>query len=158
VTSLKRRALLKSALAVGALIVTTGAGLLRSTRALAADWPKSAFEAKTGADAIKNLYGAVDASSDKVIDLEAPFQAENGAVVPITVSTALPNVESISIVVEKNPAPLIASVSLSNGARGYFKARMKMAESSEVKAYVKTRDKLYMVSQQVKVTVGGCGG
>jgi sulfur-oxidizing protein SoxY len=158
VTSLKRRTLLKSALTVGALIITAGSGLLRSMRVLAAEWPKDAFEAKTGGDAIKSLYGSADISNEKVIDLDVPFQAENGAVVPITVSTALPNVESISIVVEKNPVPLIASVNLSNGARGYFKARMKMAESSEIKVYVKTSDKLYLASQLVKVTVGGCGG
>ncbi len=156
--SLKRRTFLKSALALGTVIMASGTGLLRSMRAWAADWPANAFAAKTGNEAIKRLYGSVAVSSEGAIELEAPFQAENGAVVPITVSTALPNVESIAIVVEKNPVPLIASVNLSDGARGYFKARIKMAETSEVKAYVKAGDKLYMAAQQVKVTVGGCGG
>jgi sulfur-oxidizing protein SoxY len=77
--------------------------------------------------------------------------------VPIAVSTELPNVESIAILVEKNPNPLIAHVSFS-GAEGYFSARMKMGQTSDVYAVVRSGGKLYSAKQTIKVTVGGCGG
>ena len=77
--------------------------------------------------------------------------------VPIAVSTSLPGVESIAIFVQANAAPLVANVSLA-GAEGYFSARMKMGKTSDVKVIVKSGGKLHMASQQIKVTVGGCGG
>ena len=44
------------------------------------------------------------------------------------------------------------------GAEGYFSARMKMAQTSDVYAVVKSGGKLYMAKQNIKVTVGGCWG
>src|ERR1700685_1636909 len=58
-------------------------------------WPEDAFKAKSEADAIKALYGKTAEPSDKV-KLDAPEIAENGAVVPIAVSSTLPDVRSIS--------------------------------------------------------------
>jgi len=93
----------------------------------------------------------------KAISIKAPLQAENGAVVPITVSTSLPNVEAIAILVKENVQPLVASVALT-GAGGFFSARMKMGKTSDVKVAVKSGGKLHVATQQIKVTVGGCGG
>ena len=154
----QRRTFLKGTLTGSALMLAAGAGLLKPGRALAAEWPKAAFDAKTVNEALKDLYHGLNASPSKDIIIKAPSQAENGAVVPISISTNLPNVESIGIVVEKNATPLTANVALSNGATGYFSARMKMGKTSDVKVYVKSAGKLYTASQQVKVTVGGCGG
>ena len=109
------------------------------------------------AGALKGLYGTSAAADSKAITIKAPIQAENGAVVPIAVSTSLPGVESIAIFVQANERPLIASVALS-GAEGYFSARMKMGKTSDVKVVVKSGGKLHTASQQIKVTVGGCGG
>jgi sulfur-oxidizing protein SoxY len=130
---------------------------LKPTRVLAATWPKAAFESKTMDEVAKSLYGSSAATSSKDIAIKAPIQAENGAVVPISVSTKLPKVEAISILVEKNAFPLVSNVELS-GAEGYFSARMKMGKTSDVKVYVKSDGKLFMATQQIKVTVGGCGG
>ena len=157
-TNHKRRSLLKGTLTGGALILAAGAGLLKPLKALAAEWPKSAFNAKTVPEALKNLYGGATAATSKDITIKAPIQAENGAVVPISISTSLPHPESISIVVEKNPNPLIANVALTPGAEGFFSARIKMGKTSNVNVYVKSQGKIYMASQQIKVTVGGCGG
>ena len=156
--NVKRRTLLKGTLAGSALALAGSAGLLKPTRVLAAEWPKGAFEATTIDAAIKALYGNTAGVVSKDVTIKAPLQAENGAVVPITVSTTLSNVESIGIVVEKNATPLTANVALSNGASGYFSARMKMGRTSDVKVFVKSGGKLYTASQQIKVTVGGCGG
>ena len=96
-------------------------------------------------------------ADSKAISIKAPLQAENGAVVPITVSTSLPNVEAIAILVKENAQPLVASVALT-GASGFFSARMKMGKTSDVKVAVKSGGKLHVATQQIKVTVGGCGG
>ncbi|MFP5349276.1 MAG: thiosulfate oxidation carrier protein SoxY [Gammaproteobacteria bacterium] len=156
-TGLNRRVFLKGALASSVVAVAAGAGLLRPTRVLAAEWPKDAFAAKSVADVLKSLYGGGQASASADVKIKAPIQAENGAVVPISVSTTLPNVQAIGILVEKNATPLVANTELS-GAGGYFSARMKMAESSNVQVVVKAGGKLYTAKQMVKVTVGGCGG
>ncbi len=73
------------------------------------------------------------------------------------VTTTLPDPQAIAIVVEKNPSPFASSLELM-GAEGYYSARIKMGETSKVTCYVKSGEKLYQVSQQIKVTVGGCGG
>lgn len=156
-TGLNRRVFLKGALASSVVAVAAGAGLLRPTRVLAAEWPKDAFAAKSVADVIKSLHGGGQAAASGDIKLKAPIQAENGAVVPITVSTSLPNVQAISILVAKNATPLVANTEIT-GAGGFFSTRMKMAESSDVQVVVKAGGKLYTAKQMVKVTVGGCGG
>jgi len=154
---MNRRTFLKGTLAGGVVAVAAAAGLMKPTRVLAAAWPAAAFDAKSIDDALKGLYGTASAADSKAINIKAPLQAENGAVVPITVSTSLPNVDSIAILVKENGTPLVASVALT-GASGFFSARMKMGKTSDVKVAVKSGGKLHIATQQIKVTVGGCGG
>ncbi len=156
-TGLNRRVFLKGALASSLVAVAAGAGLLRPTRVLAAEWPKDAFAAKSIADVLKSLHGGGEAAAPGDVKIKAPIQAENGAVVPISVSTRMPNVQAITIMVEKNATPLVANTEIT-GAGGYFSTRMKMAESSNVQVVIKADGKLYTAKQMVKVTVGGCGG
>jgi len=158
VTVINRRTFLKGTVAGSVLAVAASAGLLTPTRVLAAAWPTAAFDAKSIDDALKSLYGTSAAADSKAIKIKAPIQAENGAVVPIAVSTSLANVEAIAIMVAGNNQPLVANVNLAAGAIGYFSARMKMGKTSDVKVIVKSGGKLHVASQQIKVTVGGCGG
>ncbi|MEN8133059.1 MAG: thiosulfate oxidation carrier protein SoxY, partial [Pseudomonadota bacterium] len=95
-------------------------------------------------------------SSD--ITVKAPDIAENGAVVPITVSSTLTGVTSIAILVEKNARPLTASYDLAEGTEAYISNRIKMGKTSDVVAVVKADGKLYQAKKSVKVTIGGCGG
>jgi sulfur-oxidizing protein SoxY len=155
-TVMNRRTFLKGTLAGSVIAVAAGAGLLKPTRVLAAGWPQAAFDAKSMNDAAKGLYGMDAATDSKAISIKAPLQAENGAVVPITVSTTLP-AEAISIMVAANASPLVANVNLT-GAAPYFSVRMKMGKTSDVKVYVKAGGKLHTTTQNIKVTVGGCGG
>jgi sulfur-oxidizing protein SoxY len=157
VNSINRRTFLKGTLAGGVVAVAAAAGLMKPTRVLAAAYPAAAFDAKSIDDALKGLYGTASTADSKAISIKAPLQAENGAVVPITVSTSLPNAESIAILVKENGTPLVASVALT-GASGFFSARMKMGKTSDVKVAVKSGGKLHVATQQIKVTVGGCGG
>jgi len=153
-----RRLILKGTAAV----VASGFGLtavLKSARAAAdaASWPKDAFAQKTQADAIKALYGKDAEVSDKV-RLDAPEIAENGAVVPISVSSALPDVTSIAILVSENPFSLTASYKIPAGTSATVSNRLKMAKTSNVIALVESGGKIYSATKEVKVTVGGCGG
>ena len=120
-------------------------------------YPENAFKQKSDADAIKALYGKTAEPSDKV-KLDAPEIAENGAVVPISVSSTLADVTSISILVAENPNALAASYKIPAGTLPSVANRLKMAKTTNVIAIVEAGGKLYSTSKEVKVTVGGCGG
>lgn len=134
------------------------AGMAGTARAASAPgWPEEAFSKKTQDDALRALYGKPFEASDKVT-LEAPEIAENGAVVPISVSSTLPGVTSISILIPENPYTLTASYKLAEGTAPSIGCRLKMAKTSNVIAIVEFGGKLYATSKEVKVTLGGCGG
>ena len=125
---------------------------------LAAAWPSAAFGKESAADAMRELFGTDQTTPSDAISLGAPEIAENGAVVPVSVETTLEGVESVSIVVEKNPRPLAVTFQLSPGTSPNVACRIKMGQTSPVMAVVKTPDGLYSTSKEVKVTIGGCGG
>lgn len=151
-----RRNFLKLAGGAGAVAVTAAAGLLKPGSAWAAPWNKTAFESKAAADAIKSL-GAAELVESKDITITAPDIAENGAIVPVAVTSKIPNTQSISIIAEKNPFPLAASFDISAGGEAYVSTRLKMGQTSNVRAIVKADGKFYTAIKEVKVTVGGCG-
>ncbi|HET7365210.1 MAG TPA: thiosulfate oxidation carrier protein SoxY [Burkholderiales bacterium] len=145
-----RRALLQSA---GALAVA----LLSPLSALAAAWNKEAFGAKTVADALKSI-GAADAVASKDVLIDAPEIAENGAVVPIEVTSNVPGTRSISVIAENNPFPLVGRFDFMEGALPYVKLNLKLAETADVRVIAEARGKHYSASKNIKVTIGGCGG
>lgn len=127
-------------------------------RAAANDkYPEEAFKQKSEADAIKALYGKTAEPSDKV-KLDAPEIAENGGVVPISVTTTLDKVTSISFFVAENPSALAASYRIPEGTIPAVANRLKMAKTTNMVAIVEADGKLYSATKEVKVTVGGCGG
>jgi len=155
-----RRWLLKGAVAGGCAVLGLAGSALRFGARAAVDeaqWPDGAFKQKSEADAVKALYGKTAEPSDKV-KLDAPEIAENGAVVPVSISTALPNVTSISIMVTDNPSPLVASYKIPAGTSAMVSSRIKMAKTSKVIALVESNGKIFSTNKEVKVTVGGCGG
>ncbi len=151
-----RRNVLKGASSASAVAMAVAAGLLKPTEVLAA-WNKSAFEAKSMDEAMKGL-GAGAAVDSKSITIKAPDIAENGAVVPVEVTSSLPNTTNISIFAEKNGTPLVGSYTMSNGTPGYVSTRIKMGTTSLVRAVVTAGGKTYTAAKEVKVTIGGCGG
>lgn len=154
---MKRRVFLKGTLASSAVAVAAGAGLLTPSQVLAA-WPKAAFEAENVNDAMKELLGSDMNKPSSDINIKAPEIAENGAVVPVTISTGMKNVESISIVVEENGTPLAARFMFADNAHGFVSTRIKMGRTSNVIALVKSGGTVYSARQEIKVTIGGCGG
>jgi sulfur-oxidizing protein SoxY len=154
-----RRLLLKGAAAGGLAALGLSAGLLPAARAAdAPGWPADAFKQKSEADVIKILHGGKTAENSDKVKLDAPEIAENGAVVPISVSSTLTGVTAISIVVAENPSVLAASYKLSADAAPAVANRLKMAKTTNVVALVEAGGKLYRAVKEVKVTVGGCGG
>jgi len=147
---LHRRVFLSGAVAISALLALP--------RALFAAYPTKAFEAKDAGEALTTLLGSAEHTASDKITLTAPDIAENGAVVPISVATSLEGAESISVLVEQNPQPLVASFDLTPGAMADVSTRIKMGKTSNVIAVVKANGKLYSTSKEVKVTIGGCGG
>ncbi len=131
--------------------------LLPAYAADAAQWPQDAFKQKSEADALKLLYGKSAEVSDKV-KLDAPEIAENGAVVPISVTSTLPNVTAIAVLVVENPYTLAAAYKIPEGTQPLVANRLKMAKTTKVVAVVELDGKLFSASRDVKVTVGGCGG
>lgn len=154
-----RRTMLKGVGAGGMLTAALAAGLLKPGRVYAAeDWNKAAFDAKDLAGALKSL-GANTVAESKDIVLKAPEIAENGAVVRVEAVSNIPNTTSISILSVKNPLPLAATFSFSNGALPEAMLNVRLADTTQVKAVVKTADgKFFTAQKEVKVTVGGCGG
>lgn len=120
-------------------------------------YPEDAFKQKDSKEAIRLLYGRNAEPSDK-IKLDAPEIAENGAVVPISVSTSLADVTSIAFVVPENPNVLAAYYKIPQGTMPNVANRLKMAKTSNVTVIVEAGGKLFSASKEVKVTVGGCGG
>lgn len=153
---MNRRTLLKRTLAVSAVSVAASAGLLTPGQVLAA-YPKAAFEAKDTASALTEVLGSGSFEDSGDIKIKAPDIAENGSVVPVTVSSGISNVESIAILADSNNTPMAGSFNL-NGSEAYISTRIKMGKTGNVVAVVKSGGKLYANKKEVKVTIGGCGG
>jgi len=154
--SIKRRTFIKGSAATGALALAVSAGLLVPKSVLAA-WPENAFKQKELNDAIDALFGT-SKTEDGKIEISAPEIAENGAVVPISVTTKIPNVQSIGVFVSKNPQPLTCSYDFQGTLDGFVSTRIKMGETSDIIAVVKAESGLFSTKKTVKVTIGGCGG
>jgi sulfur-oxidizing protein SoxY len=149
-----RREFLSHSATVAVLLATAG---LLPQAALAA-WPASAFEAKSMADAMKAL-GAGAPVESKDVTVTGPDIAENGAVVPVGVSTTLPGVKRLMLLVEKNPSALSAMFDVTDSVEANFSTRVKMSQSSNVFAVAMMDDgKVLFAQKEVKVTLGGCGG
>ncbi|MBP0050004.1 thiosulfate oxidation carrier protein SoxY [Marinobacterium sp. AK62] len=152
--SMNRRSVVKAVAAGGALM---GLSVLMPRAAMAA-WTKAAFEASEQSAAIKALYGEDSATESPEVILDAPDIAENGAVVPVSVSTTLPNVESMSIFIENNPSPLAVQFMIPEGTEADVSTRVRMGKTTNVTAVVKADGVLHRATKEVKVTIGGCGG
>lgn len=147
-----RRDTLKQGLMVASLLATTGL----FPRSAWAAYPQRAFEAKGFNAAIKALGSALPTESQEVM-LLAPDVAENGAQVALTASTNLPGVKRMLVLVDKNPASLVAAYDVTPEIEANFMLRTKMAESSAVYAVAVLGDgRAVYARKDVQVVTGGC--
>jgi sulfur-oxidizing protein SoxY len=154
----QRRQLLKTGGNVSLLALVAAAGWLKPGSAAAQTWNKAAFDAKTMDETMKALGGGAPAQSKDITFFSTPEIAENGAVVPIGVTSAIPKTDAIAILIEKNPNMLTALFEIPAGTDPSISTRVKMAQTSNVYALVKADGKYYVASKEIKVTLGGCGG
>lgn len=153
----KRRLFLKGSMTAATVGLAVGAGLL-SPRLVLAEWSEEAFMADSVEKALQAGFGgsAVEDSGD--IELDLPDLAENGASVPVKVSTNIAGAETIAVLAAKNPTPLAARYHLGDGGVTSVSMRVKLGQTGEVIGLVKANGKLYAARRSVKVTAGGCGG
>ncbi len=153
---LTRRTLLSHSAQVAALLATTG--MLPTLAQTNTAYHSAAFEVKSMAELVKLMGGSTPTES-KDVTLTGPDIAENGAVVPIGVATALPGVKKLLVLVEKNPSVMSAMFDVSDAVDANFSTRVKMGQSSNVYAVAMMADGQVLYAQkEVKVTLGGCGG
>jgi sulfur-oxidizing protein SoxY len=142
----------------GVYAAMAAAGLLNAEEAFAQQQARNkAFEAKSLDETVKLLGGTTAVQSGE-ISITAPDIAENGAVVPIGVTSRIPNTQNIYILVDKNLNSLSAGFGIPPGTEPNVATRVKMAQTSNVHAVVKADNKFYVATKEVKVTLGGCGG
>jgi len=157
--NMKRREVLQTGGSITLLALITAAGWALPREALAADsWNKAAFDTKSMDETTKALGGTTPAPSKDITFFQTPDIAENGAVVPVGVTSTIPKTESIAILVEKNPNMVAAMFDIPQGTESSISTRVKMGQSSNIYALVKADGKYYVASKEVKVTLGGCGG
>jgi sulfur-oxidizing protein SoxY len=156
---MQRRQALKSGGGVTLLALLAAAGWLKPGDAAAAEtWNKAAFETHSLDDTMKALGGGAPAQSKDITFFSTPDIAENGAVVPIGITSNVPKTESIAILVEKNPNMLAAVFEIPAGTEPSLTTRVKMAQTSNVYALVRADGKYFVAAKEIKVTLGGCGG
>lgn len=152
-----RRDVLSHSFKVAALLAVAGM-MPALARAQTTGYNAAAFEAKSIEALMKALGGSAPVPSGDVT-ITGPDIAENGAVVPIGASTALPGVKRMLLLVEKNPAVLSAMFDVTDAVEADFSTRVKMGQSSDVYAVAMMNDgKVLFAQKEVKVTLGGCGG
>jgi sulfur-oxidizing protein SoxY len=140
--------------AAAVYVIALSAGLA-PRRVRAAGRPE--FDGRTLDEVVKALGGS-GASESADVHFKAPDIAENGAVVPVEIESLVPGTRSIAIVVEKNPHVLSASFAIPEGTDAFIATRVKVAETCNVYALVKTDTAFFYAQKLVKVTLGGCGG
>lgn len=141
---------------VAKALALAAAGMLLPIRLLAARWNKAAFEADDLSDSLRYIGAGALVDSDR-IHFKAPEIAENGSIVPIEIESRLPDTETIYVLAEKNPEPLVASYTFLPGAEAFVATRIKMGESAKLMIVVKAGSRYFSTSRFVKVTIGGCG-
>ncbi len=162
---MKRRNFLKvgSALAVSAVMIPASLSAInfRKTKAKAWSIPNdmkvAGIDLKGTNAAIKEIFGT-DKTIDGSIKMKAPKVAENGAIIPITLSTKL-KAKTIALLQSANTEPLIAVFDVHERSIPDYTLRIRMQKTATVTAVVQTTDgKLYRFGKDVTVTLGGCGG
>ena len=91
------------------------------------------------------------------IDFDMPDVAENGAVVPVTVTSRLPRTGQIALVAESNPFPLVARFDIAPGTEPFVSTRVKLAQTGTTYALVQADGELYWTGRDTRVVIGGCG-
>ncbi len=145
-----RRNVLRGAVSTAVLSVAVAAGVLRAHSVVAAEINVN----------LANTLRALQASNpsyNNAIQIKAPDIAVDGASVFIDCYCALPDVDAMIFFVDRNPQPLIAAFQLAPEVVPALQLRIKVAQTAQVWAVVRSAGLFYKAGKTVKVTRGGCG-
>ena len=150
-----RRGFLKGAFSALCLGLVAKVGLI-FTRVAHAAWPEKAFHSRKLTEVLLSLFQQTETTRTKRIHLKIPGIAQDGAVVPMTITSTLAQVDRLVIFVAQNPVPLIAVFELSPSMDVFVRTRIRMADTGHVTVIARANGKLYLTQKQVSVVVGGC--
>lgn len=145
--SLSRRTILKS---LGGILV------LALPSAVMARSLETAFKAKNVDAVLKNLYDDSEMIESSDIIIKAPSVNENGRMIPIEIQANLANVQSIAIISETNPVPLVGEFQFADNALAWIQTRIKMGGTGNLIVIVKADNKLYIARKHITVNLSGC--
>jgi sulfur-oxidizing protein SoxY len=136
-----------------ATLIACGAGALAAEEAADDPWPGLVRDA---------FNGRAIADGSSILTLDLPNRAEDAAIVPLAVHTALPpgdprRVKAITLVIDRNPAPVAATFTLGpHAGTSSLSTRVRVDSYTNVHAVAELSDgKLYGVAAFVKAS-GGC--
>lgn len=157
-TDPKRRLFLKYILANGTMTTAICAGLITPHAALAA-WPKTAFEATSIPAALKTLLGNNETTAKRyAIEIKTrPHLDDGGTKITVTITTSIPNIDSITLLTTGNQTPLVASFRFGGKTVESLATRIKMKNKGEVIAIIKSGDHLFSETASVDFSSCGCG-
>jgi sulfur-oxidizing protein SoxY len=103
-------------------------------------------------------------AEDGVVVLEIPGTAEDASLVPLTVRvppSVTQNLKSLTLIVDKNPDPLVAALSFGpaagSGGERSFSTRIRIDSFSHVRAVLETEDGTLHMATKFVAAAGGCG-
>jgi sulfur-oxidizing protein SoxY len=151
----RRRALSMVGRALFAATLFPALRLRAETAPAAMNAAKPAFGAGSFAEVLRLLEASPTPSDD--IALAVPDFVENGAMVPVEITSRLPGAQDIYIISEANPFPLVARFSVPDGTEAFVSTRIKVASSCNIHALVQSEGRFMSAVKATTVTVGGCG-
>ena len=136
-----------------AALIACGAGTLAAEEATDDPWPGLVRDA---------FNGRAIEDGGSILTLDLPYRAEDAAIVPLAVHTTLPagdprRIKAITIVIDRNPAPVAATFTLGpHAGTSSISTRVRVDSYTNVHAVAELSDgKLYGVAAYVKAS-GGC--
>lgn len=132
-------------MARGAALAAALAGLGLLPIAAEATWPRRSFHA-----------APLESSA---ITISGPDATDNGELTPIGVSTTLPAVRRLLLLVEDDPWTLCAVFELSDAVEPNILTRVRIGHTSNLLAVAQTADgRVLFAQKKIVVTLGGLGG
>jgi sulfur-oxidizing protein SoxY len=114
--------------------------------------------------AIEKIAGGKAVKEGRV-SLKLPQIAENGNTVPVTLvvdspMSAADHVKKVHVFADGNPLPTVASFSLGpQNGKAEVSLRMRLAKTQNIVGVAEMSDgSVFIAKQEIKVTIGGCGG
>ncbi len=157
-TDPKRRLFLKYLLAQGSITTAVCAGLITPNSAIAS-WPKKAFEATSIPNALQALLGQSETSTRRyATEIKArPHLDDGGTKITVSITTSLPDIDSITLLSTSNQTPLVACFKFGGRDVESLTTRIKMEGRGDVITIIKSRDRLFSESTSIDFSSCGCG-